>query len=267
MENKAHPSYREQSQKKTEIDILPLFRALLNKIWLIILAAVIVGVGSFVVSKLTVKPTYRSGFSAYVNNTQAQSSKEYLSNSDILAAHELVLTYSSILTSNTVLTAAADSLNMDLSYQELSPMVTTTVQQDTEIIYVHVVSESKDLSYDLANALAKVSPSYMANIIDGSSMKIIDYPVYPQGRYKPSYFRYGIIGALVGALLMALFVIIRYFSDDTIKSEADLEKMFSLPVVGLIPDVDEVHKDGSSYYSYSYGKSGKAEKEGEKNNG
>lgn len=236
----------DKRQKDIDVNLAPILIALLKKAWLIILAAVIVGAGSYTVSKILIDPTYRSGFTAYVNN-QTQTGRDSLTSSDILASQNLVMTYSKVIVSDTVLMPAAKAINLDYSYEKLSGMVSTVVEDETEIINVYVVARTPQLAYELAQSIAKVSPAHMADIIEGSSMKIIDNPRLQEEKFAPSYFRMGLIGALIGAALAIAVIIILFLRDDTIKQESDLEDKFGLPVVGIIPDMLEVSSEGDSY--------------------
>jgi len=164
---------------EVEIDIIPILKVLLSKLWLIILIGGVVACAVFGATKLMIKPSYRCGFSAYVNNQHAtQESKSTLSNQDLIAAQHLTKTFSYILKSNTILTASLQSIDSDLSYADFSKMVSTEIKDETELIMVYVVTKDPTLSYDLANAIAKTAPAYMSDIVEGSSMKIVDYPVY-----------------------------------------------------------------------------------------
>lgn len=94
---------RKKQKKETveEIDLIPLFKAVVSKWWLIVIFAVVLGMVSYFVTDTFVTPTYRSGFTAYVNNrsgvtasgTEATGSKK-LTTSDITASQSLVKTYS-----------------------------------------------------------------------------------------------------------------------------------------------------------------------------
>ena len=234
-----------------EIDIIPILKELLKKLWLIILVGLILGGAVFVGTKVLIKPTYRSGFTAYVNNKQSKENTDYLTSSDVTASKQLVLTYQKILTSNTILTAAAKSMELDASYNTLQKLVSTEVKDETEIISVFVVDTDPQFAYDYAQAISKTAPQYMAQIVEGSSMKIIDYPEFSDKRYKPSYSNFALIGFLIGALIVIVFVIIRYFMDDTVKSESDIESSFSIPILGVIPDVSKASNNHSDYYYYS----------------
>lgn len=245
---------QEKSLKKTadvEINLVPLLKYLLKKIWIIVLAGFLIACIAFGVTKLFVKPLYRSSFTAYVNNQQVQANKDYLSSSDLTAAKELVRTYAQILKSRTVLTKASENLSLDYSYEKLSNMVSSEIQNETEIITVYVVHQDPNTAYTLSNEIAKIAPEYMSDIVEGSSMKVIDYPEYTNKRYKPSYSRYALLGFVVGMLLMAVVLLIRYFSDDTIHSESEVESRFGIPILGVIPDALAERSRNSDYYYYS----------------
>lgn len=234
-----------------EINIIPILKEILRRLWLIALVGLMVGGAVFAGTKIFIKPTYRSGFTAYVNNKQSKENTDFLSSSDISASKQLVLTYQKILTSNTILTASASSMGFDASYGTLQKMVFTEVKDDTEIISVYVVDTDPQFAYEYAQAIAKTAPQYMAEIVEGSSMKIIDHPEFSDKRYKPSYMQFAFIGFLIGAVIVLLFVIIRYFMDDTVKDENEIETRFSIPILGVIPDVTKASSNRSDYYYYA----------------
>jgi len=260
--SKENVKLKDKKSREIEIDLVALFRAVLKKIWVIILVALIGAGIMFGISTFMIQPTYRSYCTAYINNKNASS--QQITNSDINAQTQLASTYSTILTSNTVLTAAAESINLDYPYSTLRSMVKTSQKGDTGVIEISVISKSKDLAYMLADAISKVAPAYMSDMVEGSSMKIVDKPVYPVNKYAPSTSRYTILGFLAGALLTLVIVIIRYFTDDTLYSETTLEQAYSLPIIGIIPDYTKVDKQGKGYsYGYAYKRSSKSSEEKE----
>lgn len=255
---------KERTPQEVEIDLLPLLKALLAKVWLMIIVGAILAGLAFGAAKLLIKPTYRSGFTAYVNNQHAQSSKDSLTYSDLTASQQLTQTYSYMLRSNSVLTAAAASINSNLSYGELKKKVMTEIQDETEIISVYVIDEDPEFAYQLATAISKTAPEYMTEFVEGSSMKIIDYPVWSNSRYGPSYMKYAVLAFLVGVLIVIIKTIVEYFKDDKIKSEQDIEERFDIPILGIIPDVFQIENGRPGYYEYNY--SSKKDNRSGKNN-
>ena len=243
---------KEKNTVEVQIEIIPILKAILSKWWLILLIGVICGATVFGLTKAFVKPTYRSGFSAYINNQQGQNGKDSLTSGDLNAAQQLTRTYSYMIKSSSVLTAATQSLGVDIPYSKLKHMVDTEIQTDTEIIYVYVVDEDPQFAYDLATEISKIAPVYMAEFVEGSSMKIIDQPVLSTKRFKPSYLSFAVLGFFAGALLVAVVIIIQYFKDDTIKDEVELEERFMYPVLGIIPDTDTAGSGNKYYYYYGH---------------
>ena len=238
--------------KDLEINILPLLKEIVKRLWLIVLVGLVVGGAAFIGTKILIKPIYRSFFTAYVNNKQVKQTSDYLTSSDVNASTQIVQTYKVALTSSRILSKAAKEMGIDKSYDSLRDKVSTEVQDETQIITVYVVSNDPSFAYKFADSIAKTAPDEMAKIVEGSSMNVIDYPVYSDKRYKPSYIRYGLVGFIIGALIIIIYIVIRYFMDDTIKSETDMESRFSLPILGVIPDVTHAGDKKSGYYSYDY---------------
>ena len=173
-----------------------------------------------------------------------------------------------MIRSNKILTAAAESVGLDIPIATLKKTVTASVQGETEVIAVYVEHRDPQTAYILANAIANTAPAYMSDIVEGSSMKIIDYPVYSDKRFKPNYIKYLLLGFLLGAVLVIIKVIVSTLTDDKVKSVQDIEDRFSLPILGVIPDVlQSSDEKGKGYYAYGYGEgtsSKDKEKRGEK---
>lgn len=234
------------------IDLRPLLLALWKRAWLIILVGAIACVGAYGGAKLLVTPTYQSSFTAYVNNRSSQESgSDTLTSSDLSAAKSLVQTYSAVITSRSILESAAQQAGAPYSYQELKEMVSTDTVNDTEIIRVSVTMEDRQMAAAVAEAIAEIAPEYVAQIVEGSSMKIVDAAVIPVDIYSPNYMQIALLGAVLGVLLVAAVIVLKEILDDRVKDEGTLEDRFGIPVIGTIPNMEAAEKAGDSY---GYGK-------------
>ena len=253
---------KEKKQKKEtveEIDLLPLFKAVVSKWWLIVIFAVVLGMVSYFVTDTFVTPTYRTGFTAYVNNrsgvtangSETTSSSKKLTTSDITASQSLVKTYSKIILSRSVLTEAASKVNLNYTPSQLSRMVSTNTEDETEVIGVYVTAEDPKVAAQLASAIADVAPKMISQIIEGSSMQIIDEPLVPTSIYTPNYSKNTAVGILIGAVIAVAIIVIKELLDDHVKNEDELEDKFAIPVVGVIPDINSAIKQ-STKYAYAY---------------
>lgn len=245
-----------QFYEETTVNVMELLRVLWKWAWLIVLSAFLAASAAYLGTKLFVTPTYKTEFTAYVNNKNSSAGSDIssmLSSSDLMASKSLANSYAEILTSRDLLIKAAEAAGKDqYSYEELVNAVSTEVQSNTEIITVSVVMESAQDAVDIATSLAEISIDYIADIVEGSSMKIIDTSILPATFYTPNYMKNTVMGGFLGALLVCGAVIILYLLDDTIRSEKDLVDRLDVTIVGSIPDLELAGKK-SFGYGYEYG--------------
>lgn len=74
-------------------------------------------------------------------------------------------------------------------YEELSDMIETQAITGTAAFNVTVRSESPIEAELIANTIAKILPDRIAEIVDGSSVRIVDYAIVPAHRASPSFYR------------------------------------------------------------------------------
>ena len=235
------------SAAERSIDIMRLLRVLLKRIWIILLIAVLCAVMAFGYAKIFVTPTYRSSFTAYVNNrmttTEGQSN---MTSADISASRSLTYLYQEIILSRSMLMDAANACGLQVSYATLTKNVATSVSSNAAIISVYVSAKTPEEAMRLASAIATVAPEHVERIVDGSSMRIVDYPVQPNAPYAPNTMRYAMMGFLTALLLGCAGVILFDVIVDKVASATEIEERYGIAVIGIIPDMQQADK-----YQYS----------------
>ena len=235
---------------KREIDLGHLTGVFLKRFWAILFVAILVAGGFFVHAKVFVKPTYRSYFTAYVNNRNTNTAAN-TSSGDMTASMGLVYVYQDIITSRSVLERAAKSCGT--TYSQISGCVTASVSETAPVVTVIVETESERLSQQLAEKIAEYAPDKVAEVVDGSSMRVIDHPVAPKGKASPNVSRRTSTGFLIGFVLATILFVFRDLIYDTVQSGDDLERRYSVPVIGNIPDAYQAERAGEHY---GYGRKG-----------
>ena len=236
-----------------EIDLRKLFLAYLHKWWVILLCAVVVGVGALFYTMKLVTPLYQANITVYVNNVRSGERIDYISGSNLQASQQLVNTYSNIIKSDTVLSKVAEEAGVDYTPDEMRKILTTKQVGETEMFNVYIVHPDPAEAAHIANAVATVAPAEIEGFVEGSSAKIIDYAKVPDKRFSPSYSRSAVLGAAVGGILALAYVTIRCLLDVRIKEEEDLTALFALPVLGQIPSFDDAAPGKRSAYAAPYG--------------
>lgn len=227
--------------ENVEIDLRELFKVLLKRAWLILLCAVIVGASVLVYTVNFVEPTYQASVTIYVNNNSNKDTS-YISSSDLAVALRLVETYVNIIQSNTVLEKVISETGLTLSAGQIRSMLSAKAVGETEMFRVTITSTNPQMSADIANAIAAAAPAEIAKIIEGSAAKIIDYAKVPKTQAAPNYTTNTAIGVAVGAVLAVMIVVIMHLADVRIKKEEDLLRITEAPVLGVIPDLEELSK-------------------------
>ena len=240
----------ERNSDYVEIDLLHILHILWKRIWALALSAVIFAVAAFIYAAFIVNPSYQAKLMLYVNNSSISlgSTSFSISSADLTAAQSLVDTYIVILNTRTVLNEVIDEAKLPYSYEELKSMISAQAENGTEVFSVTVTSNNPNEAKVIANTIAKVLPHKVANIVDGASMRIVDYAVTPQAKSAPSITKYVAIGALLGLVLSAAIVIVIDFLDDTVHNPEILRQDYpNIPILASIPDFEEPSKGG--YYS------------------
>ena len=240
-----------------EIDLLKLIRALWRKALVIILIAVLVAAAVFAYTLFFVSPVYDATASIYVNNSSFSfgSTSFSISSSELSASNSLVNTYIYILKSRTTMEDVIAKGSLPYTYEELSKMVNTKAVTNTAAFDVTVRSSSPTEAEHIANLFAEVLPERIAEIVDGSSVRIVDYAIVPAHRAAPSYTKNTVIGFLIGAFLAAAIITVRFLIDEqndaVIHSADELRELYpDIKVLAMIPDMRLSEKKGYYYSSY-----------------
>ena len=253
------------------IDLLELAKALWKNILAIALVAVIFGSAAFGCTAFLIEPKYQATASLYVNNSSFSlgNTSFSISNAELSASNSLVSVYIYILNSRTTMEDVIKEADLTYTPEELSEMVSAKGINSTGAFEVTVTSTSPSEAELIANTIAKLLPDRIAEIVDGSSVRIVDYAIIPSHRSGPSMVKNTAIGILSGGFLAGAVVTIRFLMDDKsklmIKSADELREMYpDIPVLAMIPDM-RVSEKKNGYYSSYYGQAGK--KGGQKHGG
>lgn len=239
--------------EENEIDFFRLVQIVWKWAWLIALVTAICGVVAAIYSVGFITPTYRSFFTAYVNNrVESTEDNNSTSTSDLNASAALTYLYQDIIVSRSVLTDAAEKCGLDYNYKQLSSMVSTAVDSQSALIGVYVVDTDAERATMLAQAIADVAPAHVARMRDGSSMRILDAPEKPDSKYGPSHTKNVVIGAAIGFVLCLVCVMAGELLNDKVRDTEDLERRHNIVVIGTIPDLTTTDNGGA----YTYQKAG-----------
>lgn len=234
-----------------EINLLLLAQGLLHNIWAIVLSTVLCASLALGYAAYFVIPTYRATAKMYVNNISSEIVEgDFISNSELTAAQTLVNTYIAILETPDTLGEVIKKANLPYTYQQMLTMVDAGAVNDTEVFYISVVAPSPEDAELIANTISEVLPERIADIVKGSSVKVVQRAVKPESRYAPSLSQYTMMGALIGFALCCAIIIILELMDNVIHDEDYPTNTYDVRTLAMIPDLMGKRTDGA-YYAYA----------------
>jgi capsular polysaccharide biosynthesis protein len=239
------------TREEQGVDLLKMFQALWGRVWLIVGVAVLVAALVLGYTVFFIAPTYSAKVQLYVNNS-FEGNNSGISSSQVAAAQALADTYVVILGSRNVLDDVAEKTGLDYSYLELKDMITGKAVNKTEVIEVTVTCEDYKHAAQIANAIAEVMPEKIAAVVQGSSVRVVDYAVEDSEPVGPSYIISLAIGALLGILITCAWIIIAELTDTSIQSEEYLSETYrDIPLLAVIPGAEVVRSGSKGYYEAS----------------
>ena len=236
-----------------EIDILHLIRLLWQKAWIIMISMVVCGAIAFTYSSVLIAPQYKSRAMMYVNNSSLSfgGSSLTISASELSAAKSLLDIYLIILKSRTTMEEVAQEAGLDYSYQKMASMVSAASVNGTEVFEIVATSSDPAEAALIVDTITKVLPDRISEIVDGSSVRIVDTAVMPTAKSSPNNTRNGILGVLIGAVISCAAIIIMDLTNTTVRDEEYLNGKYNIPILAVIPDM-YAKSSGSRYYSGYY---------------
>jgi len=220
------------SQYEEEIDLMEVVRLLLHHLWLIVLAFV---VGATVVAlciRVFVTPKYTARSTIYVFSTAEDTTTATLNISNAMTKDFQILA-----TTRSTINMAIEQLGLNTSYNELMRENDIQVVNPTGSHMLRIEVENRDpvMAANISNALANVLREQIADVMNTEKPSFVEMAVVPTAPSSPRTLRAAILAGAALAIVAAAFVLIRYFMNDTITTEDDVNRYLGLTILAAIP--------------------------------
>lgn len=215
------------------IDLREYVAIIKKKAWII---AAITAVTTFVsafLSFFVLSPVYEAKTTLIVNTDQKND--DTITGDEFNVTQRLAVTYGEIIKSRTVLEPVIEKLGLDISYEDLSKMVTVSPVKDTQIINISVQDTNPLKAKDIANSIPEVFTKEVKRITKANSVEVIDKAVEPLSPIKPNKLMNVLIAFVLGIMIGLFVVFLIEYMDNKMKTPQDVEKHLDLPILGVIP--------------------------------
>ena len=245
-----------------EFSIYHIFRLLIKNFLIILLCAVICGVGAFCYCEFHVQERFASTGSVVVTNggildstpqNQQIVGSDKVNNSDIAASINLLTTIKDILSTNDIYKRLSEKLDGRYSYGQLKSFATISIRNEHSLLIdVRFEMTDKDEVGKITNMFLELTPDYINEFIPNSSTRIVTTSDIASKTY-PRTLQTTALAMIVGAVLSFAVIYIILLFNTTIESEEAFKERYNIPVLGDIPDFATAK---SGKYAKSYYKGG-----------
>ena len=237
-----------ENQENTRVVTLKdLWELLIQRLPVIVLAAVIAVSGLFVMNLATYDPEYESTAMLYILRQGDDSTSSGDASNDFSLALKVVNDCTYLLKSHTVLDAVIDELELDTDYKELYKTVSTRNPDNTRILEVTVRAESPELAKQIVDKICELGKESITKAMGFEQVNLFEY-----GRLeklpcnKMSILVYAIVAVAAAVLTYSVYMVL-YLLDDGVRTSEDIERYLGISVLGEIPDAKESVKNGNAY--------------------
>ena len=224
-------NYPVQEDFQDEIDLVELFKLLVDNLLMIIGLGVLGFALAFGYTKLLVEPTYSSVSTVYIQPTVKDNQ---VVGTDITTNQKLTTTYTEIAKSNTVLSQVLPYFSNDLTKKQISSALSVKSIGDTQIISFTAVTTNSDLSARLVNKVVEVFVQEVKEIMAIDNLTIIDRAIVNEDKVGPNTTLNSAIGLILGLMIGVGIAFLKMMLNRTIQNRAEAEKLLGLPVLGEI---------------------------------
>lgn len=222
-----------------EMTIQSLIKVLLKR-WFFILMLMILSMGiAILISYYIQTPIYEAETQLLVNQ-KSYENQQLVGAQNVDTDLRLINTYNVIIKSPVILAKVIDVLSLDTTPDELMKQIEVSSANNSQVVNIRVQDKNEENAVKIANSIAEVFKEEIPVLMHVDNINILfvaqssEQPV----PVKPNKMLNLIIAAICG---FALAIVLAYFLetiDRTIKTEQDIEEILSLPVIGVVSNIE-----------------------------
>lgn len=224
-------------QHEAELSLGELFSHLKDRLWIIAAACAVCGLLGFLISGFLISPQYSAATRMYVLNRASESAVAY---TDIQTSTQLSNDYQVLITGRNVTEAVIEQLALDTTAEALASRISVFIPDNTRVVQISVTDKDPEMAAAIANAVREAAAAQIRQITNMDAVSLVYEAKAPVSPSYPNIPRWALLSAILGAVAAAGSLSVRYVLDDTLRTEADVERYLGLSVLSVIPDPAEL---------------------------
>lgn len=231
------------SHSAKTIDLVGLFFHILEKFYIVLLAAMI---GAAFLGYRSTKsiPMYTATAKLYIVNANSPA----ISISDLQLGTVLTMDYQEVFKTWEVHEMVREALNLPYSYEYMQSLITVTNPEDTRLLYITAHFHDAELAADIANAYAKAAKEFIINTMRGDAPSNFSVALVPGYASVASKTGAIIKGFLLGSVLAVGILTLLFVLDDRPRTPEDIAHYGGIPTLAILPSTKEAKRLSKKRY-------------------
>ena len=223
--------YFEIENDGDEIDLGELLFVLKSHIIAIIISTLTGAIIALLVTMFLIKPIYKSSSMIYIYSKTTSITSAI----DLQIGSQLTVDFEILGTSRPVIERVIQDLNLDTNYETLVKTISIDNPKGSRIIKITASNQNPQLACDIANSLAEMLAVRVAEVIDTTKPSSVENAVPAKGPSSPNQKKNTAFGGIMGMFAAIGIILIRYFSDMSLRNEEDVTKWLGLATLAEFP--------------------------------
>ncbi|MCX0355176.1 capsular biosynthesis protein [Clostridium perfringens] len=217
----------------------------LKKRWkLIALITIAATLVSAILSFFVIKPQYEATTKLFIGKQESQDNNAY-NNNDVMMYQQLMKTYAELAKTSDLVTKAVKSADLDYNQKDIKAILknlNATPSAETQILDLSFKGGNPKEVLKLTEALTNEFISESKELIPNGNVQVIQKPQLPERPVSPNKKLNILIAFVLGLMVGVGVVLLLEYLDNTFKSREELEKTLDLPIIGTIPDYNNIEE-------------------------
>jgi capsular polysaccharide biosynthesis protein len=225
----------EISEDIVEIDLMELFQYIKKRILKIIIFTLVIMVISAVFTIFFINKKYQSTARIFPKpQTESGLVSDY---SSINTNTAMVNNYVELMKGTNILSEVAERLDLDRDY--ISNSLSVSSQTNTMIISVTSTTTDPELSKKIVDTTLDVFYDEVEEKLDIKNIMTVDTAEVATSASSPNLFKNIGLGAVIGFVISFAYYFVMFMLDTRIHTKEEAEKYFDLPVLGVVPNIED----------------------------
>ncbi|MFD1851243.1 YveK family protein [Oceanobacillus bengalensis] len=222
------------------ISLKEIFEVIKKRFLLIIGLAIGAAFIAAIISYFLLTPEYENSSQFLVNQSNPDPEQQ-VTQTELRTNIELINTYNVIIRSPRILDEVANELNLDMSSGQLAQKINVSSAENSQVVTVTATDADPVLATDLANTTVEVFQKEIPELMNVNNVNVLSEAVLSENPspVAPNPLLNIAIAIVLGVMVGVGLAFLLEYLDNTIKTEEDVEKKLEVPVLGVIPIIDE----------------------------